>query len=151
MKHAHDDAPLFKQTQPKGFNYRNMAAEVRPDVAARVRGHGTLDAARAKAERDAAIEQVASRAELRWLEAAQEAIRDVAATASTFTVDDVQALLAERGVVQPEEGRAMGAAIRWAVRNGLIEATGEYRASAQPQCHANPRPVWRRKQRQEAP
>lgn len=147
MKHRNDpDAPLFAQPNRKGFAFRDMAREVRPEVAAVVDNRQrVLDAARAKAERDAAIRKVEENAELAYLEAAQRAIRECAERLSEFTVDDVQALLSAWNVPPPREGRSMGAAIRWAVRNGVIEGSGEWRASAQPQCHGNPRTVWRKK------
>ena len=138
MKHTHDDAPLFQPPKPgKGFNYREMAADVNPKVAAR------FPVNTAKAERDEAIRRVQEGAEVSWLAKAQEAIRACAAAMETFTVDDVQARMV--GHPPPREGRAMGAAMVWARRNGLIEATGDYRPSSQPQCHANPRQVWRSK------
>lgn len=147
MKHRNDpDAPLFAQPNRKGFAFRDMARDVRPEVAAVIDNRQrVLDAARAKAERDAAIAAVEQNAEVRYLEAAQQAIRDCADRLPEFTVDDVQALLAERKVAPPREGRAIGAAMKWAVRRGVIESTGEWRASAQPQCHGNPRAVWKKK------
>lgn len=140
MKHRHEDAPLFQQTKPgKGFNFREMADSVNPKVAAQF----PTSAAKAKAERDEAVRRVQDAAELSWLARAQEAISECAASMETFTVDDVQARMV--GTPPPREGRAMGAAMVWARRNGLIEATGDYRPSVQPQCHANPRQVWRSK------
>lgn len=147
MKHRNDpDAPLFAQPNRKGFAFRDMARDVRPEVAAVIDNRQrVLDAARAKAERDAAIAAVEQNAEVRYLEAARQAIRDCADRLPEFTVDDVQVLLAERKVDPPSEGKTIGAAMVWAARNGVIEWTGEYRASAQPQCHGNPRKVWRGK------
>ena len=140
MKHRHDDAPLFQQPKPgKGFNFREMAATVNAKVAEQF----PTNAAKAKAERDEAIRRVQDSAEVTWLAKAQEAIRACAASMETFTVDDVQARMV--GTPPPREGRAMGAAMVWARRNGLIEATGDYRPSTQPQCHANPRQVWKSK------
>lgn len=142
MKHRHEDAPLFQQTKPgKGFNFREMADSVNPKVAAQF----PTSAAKAKAERDEAIRRVQEAAALSWLAKAQEAIRACAESMETFTVDDVQARMV--GSPPPREGRAMGAAMVWARRNGLIEATGDYKPSVQPQCHANPRQVWRSKVR----
>mgnify|MGYP000990118645 CR=1 FL=1 len=147
MRHTTDPpAPLFDQPKPKGPNYREMAKVLCPDVAAKLNTPGpTLDAARAKAERDGAVQKAAERVELDWLRAAQAAIVECANSMETFIVDDVQAKLAAAGIPPPREGRAMGAAISWAVRNRVIESTGQYRASSQVQCHANPRTVWRKK------
>lgn len=140
MKHRHEDAPLFQQAKPgKGFNFREMADSVNPKVAAQF----PTSAAKAKAERDEAVRRVQDAAELSWLARAQEAISECAASMETFTVDDVQARMV--GTPPPREGRAMGAAMVWARRNGIIESTGDYKPSVQPQCHANPRQVWRSK------
>lgn len=159
MKHRNDPpAPLFESSgpggpdkqppRPVGFNYRDMAAQVRPEIVPQL--PPKLDAAQARRERDAAIARVVEGAELDWLAKAQDAIRHCAATMPTFIVDDVQAVLASKGTPPPVEGRAMGAAIAWACRRGVIESTGGYRASAQPQCHGNPRTVWRAKGAKEA-
>ena len=154
MKHRNDPpAPLFESSgpggpdkqppRPVGFNYRDMAAQVRPEIVPQL--PPKLDAAQARRERDAAIQRVVEGAELDWLSKAQDAIRHCAANKPDFTVDDVQEHLARQGTPPPSEGRVMGAAMSWGKRTGLIEPTGQYRPSSQPQCHANPRMVWRPK------
>ena len=108
----------------------------------------------ARTLRDAAIAQVEANADTEWIDAAQAALRFVCRRFDTMTVDDVQEELARRGVERPREGRAMGAVMTCAKREGLITPTGSYRASEQPQCHGNPRQVWRsllRETKQEAP
>jgi hypothetical protein len=49
----------------------------------------------------------------------------------------------QRGHDAPHEPRALGALMREAARNGLIEATDRVRPSERPQCHMNPKRVWR--------
>lgn len=44
----------------------------------------------------------------------------------------------------PNDPRAMGAALIAARRDGLISATGGYRKSTRPECHARPVAIWRR-------
>lgn len=57
-----------------------------------------------------------------------------------FTTDDIW-LLAPK---VPSEPRAMGAAITDARDMGYIRATGTYRKSVRPACHARPVAVWQR-------
>lgn len=64
---------------------------------------------------------------------------------SRFIVDDVWQTYGERR--RPIDNRLMGNAMRRAVLAGYIEPTNEYVPSRQPQCHGNPRRVWRSKVR----
>ena len=93
----------------------------------------------AKQARDAAIAKVAKHALPQFLFAADKAIRKTARDHHEFIVDDVWKNMP---AVRTEDNRAMGAAIRRAVREGVIYATHQFRISEQPQCHANPRRVW---------
>lgn len=90
---------------------------------------------------DASIEQVEEHAHAEWLAAAMLAVRDLARHNDTFTTDQVWELL-ELDNVATHEPRAMGAVMRRASKDGLIEATGNYVKSARPECHARPVPVW---------
>lgn len=97
----------------------------------------------AKKARDSAIERADAAAPDDWKDAAYAAVEWCARNHQTFTVDEVQARLGDN---KPPEGRAMGAVMVHAKRSGLIEPTGMYRPSTQPQCHANPRQVWKAKE-----
>ncbi len=77
-----------------------------------------------------------------WLDAARWVVRKLAAQRSEFSTDDIWFRLSEMGVVTRER-RAMGAVIRWAVKEGIIEPTGVYRKSFRRVCHGRPLAVWR--------
>lgn len=102
-----------------------------------------FDLAHALSARDAALEVVGGRSDVDWIGKALEAGRAVCERLPSFIVDDVQAELARRGVAPPREGRAMGAVLCAMKREALCVGTGEFRPSANPNCHANPRRVWR--------
>lgn len=129
MKHTPPDAPLplFDFSGPGG-------PEKKPATPG-------LDAGRAA--RDEGMGRAALHADFDWLAAALNAVRMVAEARAEFTVDAVQARLVELGVGRPPEGRAMGAVMVSARQHGLIEGTDKYEPSSQPQCHANPRRVWK--------
>ena len=68
----------------------------------------------------------------------------VASHLATFIVDDVWADLYRDGIGPPVvEKRAMGAVMQRARKEGVITPTDQFRPSAQKQCHANPRRIWR--------
>lgn len=98
-----------------------------------------VDLTKARAARDRALGLAGQHAD--FMESAALAIRQAAARHATFIVDDVwRYMLGEPTTV---DRRAMGAAMVQAVRDGLIEKTDRFVPSAQSQCHANPRRVWR--------
>lgn len=100
-----------------------------------------LDAEEAAAQRDAAVDAVDAGGPARWKRLALEAVYRVCLKRSDFIVDDVWI---ELGLDEkPVESRVMGAVIKSATKQGWCEATDVYRPSAQPQCHSNPRRVWR--------
>ncbi len=76
----------------------------------------------------------------RFMSAAMEAIRNIPSE-EHFIVDDVWARMPED--LQVGDKRVMGAALRAAADRGWIRKTGMFKPSAQPQCHGNPRQVWR--------
>lgn len=92
----------------------------------------------AQRAKDEAIDRVEQNADQRWLHNARIAILNLARSGGTFTTDDLWATLR-----QPHEPRAMGAAIRAAVRDGIIHPTGDYRPSRRVACHGRPLRVWR--------
>lgn len=92
-----------------------------------------------RAARDEALGRVALNAEA-WLEDAGFIISALARTREEFTTDDIWARL---NGLEPPDCRAMGAAMRRAKREGLIDKTGEYRESRRAGCHCRPVAVWR--------
>ena len=99
-----------------------------------------LNARAARAARDAGIARGAEAARPTFLEAAEGAIYRAAVTRDRFIVDEVWAYMP--AAPWTHDKRTMGSAMLRAVKLGWIEETDEYRASAQVQCHANPRRVW---------
>lgn len=95
-----------------------------------------------EALRDAAIDRVEEHAEPDWLAHAAAAIR-IAAAAGEFTTDDVWRILDERGLDRPRERRAMGAAMRAARRDGVVEPTDRMRPTSRPEGHRNPKRIWK--------
>ena len=94
----------------------------------------------ARAKRDEALEQVEAHAAETFIDLAVLAIDRVARCRPAFIVDEVWKELGE--TAPTHEKRAMGAAMQLARRHGLITPTETFIASAQVQCHANPRRVW---------
>jgi hypothetical protein len=91
--------------------------------------------------RDDGIRRADEHADRDWKRAAYEAVSNLALFREHFTTDDVHELLGD--AVSTHEKRAMGAIMRRAARDGLIEATDRYVASDRPEAHRNPKRVWR--------
>jgi hypothetical protein len=102
---------------------------------------GQFDPREAFEKRDEALGRVEAHAAPEFMDLALGAIERVARQRDYFIVDEVWAEL--DGSAPTHEKRAMGAAMRVAASRGLIEPTPDFRASEQPQCHANPRRIWR--------
>lgn len=94
---------------------------------------------------NAAIDRVERGAAPEWLDAARAAIRRIANAGGTFTADDVWAALDRAGVAEPNEPRAMGAALRAAKTAGEIVRAGGYKAGTRPRGHGHPISIWIRK------
>ena len=62
-----------------------------------------------------------------------------------FTTDRLHFWLDEEGVAPPRDKRAMGAAMRKAVKGSIIEKTGRFVKSTRRVCHGRDIPVWKRK------
>lgn len=90
-----------------------------------------------------AMARVHAHADPAWLAQAYRAIQDLCARELYVTSDSVWALLDERGVPSPREPRALGAVMRQAARDGLLEASGEYVQSEREACHSRPVQKWR--------
>ena len=100
-----------------------------------------LDLPAARAGRDIAIARGADHASSDFTERAYLAVCTVACRELEFIVDAVWMELGS--VPLTHDKRAMGSVMLRAVRDRIIKPTEEFRASAQRQCHANPRRVWR--------
>jgi hypothetical protein len=99
-----------------------------------------IDLPTAKDNRDRGMARAAAHAAEDFAADARMAIWKAAQAQPTLIVDDVWRFYAGAGT---HENRAMGPAMVRAVKEGWLERTNEFRPSAQSQCHANPRRVWR--------
>lgn len=96
--------------------------------------------------RDAAIAQVDEHANPTWKEWALDAVQRVCEEGKPFTTDDVWLELSgTESQVRTHEPRAMGAVMQRAAKLGWVEPMNEWRQSTRPECHANPKRVWRPK------
>lgn len=91
-------------------------------------------------QRDEAIARVEANADLGWANEARHAVKRCMLL-GTFTTDDVWASMHER--YHTHERRALGAVMKRLQREGAIRPTGEWQASARPECHGRPIRVWR--------
>lgn len=78
----------------------------------------------ARAERDAALEQVEAAASPEWLEWAARAIGSLVSAGRPFSTDDVWEFLAATGVQPPREPRALGPVVKRALARGVIQPDG---------------------------
>lgn len=101
-----------------------------------------LERADAERAREEAIARVDRNADDDWMDAALQAVTDLANSRESFTTDDVWLLLTNRGVEPPHEVRAMGAVMRRAARAGLVSKTDRVRNSVRVECHCRPVAVW---------
>lgn len=100
------------------------------------------EAAGGRQARDAAIQQVDEHADDAWKEDAYAAVAWLTERSDEFTTDDVWAQL-NLHAFETHERRAMGAIMRRAQREGLIEPTARYQQSTRAVCHCAPKRVWR--------
>lgn len=92
--------------------------------------------------RDAALAQVELAADDNWKDAAMQAVKEIAASRGEFTTDHVWEALQGLGVATHEH-RAMGAVMRSACSEGLIEKTNRVVPTMRPGAHRRPVTVWR--------
>jgi hypothetical protein len=100
-----------------------------------------FDWAAAQAARDVAITRVGENASATWMSLARQAIERCSRAMPEFTADDVWRAL--QGVPGPHDGRAMGAAMNQARKDGLVEPTDRFRNSIQVSNHGRPVRLWR--------
>lgn len=96
------------------------------------------DRSEALAAAEEAIEQVEGNADDEWLADARAVVRRLAETHPEFTTDDVW-----RSLASTREPRALGAVMRQAAAEGIVENTHQTVPSTRPECHARPVTVWR--------
>lgn len=127
MRHTHEpDAPLFQQPKPpKGFNFREAAKVIRPDVADKL-GH----------PREKEIES-AGKGREEFIAKARAFVLEFKPE-RRFTGEDAIDAAAVVGLVSDEHG-IWGHVFNGLAREGRIVKTGEYR----PRSNGNPTPVWR--------
>ncbi len=101
-----------------------------------------LDMFAGEAKRDEALANVQRGAET-WVARVIDLIR-MAPRGTELTTDGLWVGARALGL-KVAEPRAMGAALNNARKLGLVEATGVYRKSERPECHARPILVWRRR------
>jgi len=90
-----------------------------------------------------AIKKAGDNADPTWFKEALDAVKHCALTLGEFTTDDVWEVLTNRNIDATREPRALGAVIRNAKSLKLIVPTGNYRRSNRPECHMNPKMIWR--------
>ena len=100
-----------------------------------------LELKKATAGRDRGIEQADAAARPDWKDAAYAAVCEAARRLNSFTVDDVYQFI-PAGTPPTHDGRAMGAVMGRAKREGVIRPTSSFRTGKQAKSHANPRRVW---------
>lgn len=103
----------------------------------------TLDGFNAPSAKIVAIAKVEQHADPSWLVSARQAVDNLAFLHDEFTTDLVWERLTLHDVPEPREPRAMGAVMRKAAADGLIEATGDYRQSTREVNHNRPVMVWK--------
>lgn len=101
------------------------------------------DWTKAARARDEAIERVDEHADQDWKVEARQAVLHAAAHRAEFTTDYVWWLLDQREVLPPHEPRALGAIMRKAAREGLIQRSDRVVESVRPANHRRPIAVWR--------
>lgn len=102
-----------------------------------------LDLPAAQQAREVAIAAVDDHADVGFRDQAFLALDRLARRQARLIVDDVWTeLRAEPMIESTSDKRAMGAVMQRGFREGLIRPTQDFQASAQRQCHANPRRVW---------
>jgi len=102
----------------------------------------TLDGMDAPSAKIIALHKVESHADPAWMLAAFTTVELIAYVHDTFTTDAVWKSLEQNNVNSPREPRAMGAVMRKAAQDGLIEATGRYQQSTRDSNHQRPVAIW---------
>jgi hypothetical protein len=91
---------------------------------------------------DEALNRVDANADEEWKTTALRAVGWLSMTQDRFTTDDVWAVLVDREEAT-HEPRALGPIMLRARKLGYIAGTNDYVLSMRPECHRNPKKVWR--------
>jgi hypothetical protein len=92
---------------------------------------------------DEAIDRAGRHADADWMLTVANAILRVAQATREFTTDAIWSYLDRyHPQATTHDRRAMGAALRAARADGIIDPTGRYAISTRPVCHRNPKRVW---------
>lgn len=86
------------------------------------------------------IQKTYSNADPEWIKSVLNLIRDMCRKRTDFIADDVWFEMQSRGVMAPEEPRALGAVFAIAKKQRLIRASNRFKSSAR--RHASPMRVW---------
>jgi len=103
----------------------------------------TLDGMDAPSAKIIALHKVESHADPHWMASARAEVDAVAFLYDEFSTDAVWERLANHDVPEPREPRAMGAIMRKAALDGVIEATNRYEQSSREVNHQRPVMIWR--------
>lgn len=103
----------------------------------------SLDGFDAPSAKIVAIARVESHADPHWLDSACAEVDFLARAKDAFTTDDVWERLDNHDTPPPREPRAMGAVMRKAAADGVIEASGVYEQSSREVNHNRPVMIWR--------
>ena len=95
----------------------------------------------AKGLRDEALSRVARNSD-EWMALALQQIKSLRSQMKTFTGEDLRLRLETR-IGKPHHHNAMGALVKQALKLGLIERTGWFRAMTEPKSHARMTAVYR--------
>jgi hypothetical protein len=95
----------------------------------------------AKGLRDEALHRVSSNNE-EWMALALRQIKSLRSQMSSFTGEELRLRLETR-IGKPHHHNAMGALVKQALKLGLIERTGQFRAMMEPKSHARMTAVYR--------
>lgn len=87
-----------------------------------------------------AIQKTYSNADPEWIKSVLNLIRDMCRNRPDFIADDVWFEMQSRGVMAPEEPRALGAVFAIAKKQKMIRASDRFKASSR--RHATPMRVW---------
>lgn len=87
------------------------------------------------------LEQVKANANRLWMEAAKRIVYDLCGSRKEFTTDEIWQEL-DKTMHKTHEGRALGAIMREAARNGWCRKSGRWTKTKRENCHGSDIPIW---------
>lgn len=103
----------------------------------------TLEGFGAPSAKIVALARVEQHADPDWLTSARAEVDFLARARDAFTTDDVWERLENHDTPPPREPRAMGAVMRAAAADKVIEASGVFQQSSREINHNRPVMIWR--------